>query len=83
MSKHVVPVTPDVRLLVPINDPVSVKIPVYRAKTDGTMYPLYQVKTIERQGVEGVVLNWDRATARLIPSQFDSQIAPFIEVINK
>lgn len=83
MDKHVIELTPDVRLLVAINEPLAVKFPVYRAKTDGTMYPLSQVKTIERQGVAGFVLNWDRATARLLPSQFDSQIAPFIEVINK
>lgn len=74
----------DVKLSLPTDEPEVMKIPVYRSKTDGTMYPISQVKTIEYlKGAELYVLNWDGATAKLTKSAFESQIRPYIEIVNK
>ena len=74
----------DVKLSLPTDEPEVMKIPVYRSKTDGTMYPISQVKTIEYlQDSELYVLNWDGATAKLTKSAFENQIRPYIEIVNK
>lgn len=74
----------NVRLKVPLSEPGLTKIPVYCSKTDGTMYPLSQAKTIEcTDNGDKYIINWDRATATLTKRTFDIHIRPYIEIVNQ
>lgn len=74
----------NVTLIVPSEEHEVSKLPVFLSRTDGTMYPLSQVKTIEHnQNNDTYVLTWDGATARLTASAYEKQLKPYIEVVNK
>lgn len=82
MQSHVV--SANVTLIIPNEDLEVSKLPVFLSRTDGTMYPLSQVKTIEHnQNNDTYILTWDGATAKLTASAYEKQLKPYIEVVNK
>lgn len=77
-------VSANVTLIIPNEDLEVSKLPVFLSRTDGTMYPLSQVKTIEHnQNNDTYILTWDGATAKLTASAYEKQLKPYIEVVNK
>ena len=82
MQSHMV--SANVTLIIPNEDLEVSKLPVFLSRTDGTMYPLSQVKTIEHnQNNDTYILTWDGATAKLTASAYEKQLKPYIEVVNK
>lgn len=74
----------NVTLIVPTEEHEVTKLPVFLSRTDGTMYPLSQVKTIEHNQSSGkYVLTWEGATATLSASAYEKQVKPYIEIVNK
>lgn len=80
---EILEINPNVSLTIPTDKPKASKLPVFLSRTDGTLYPLSQVKSIEHDTVtDRYHLIWDGATAKLSADIYDRCLKPYIEIVN-